>query len=139
MAMELPEIVSIAAKGRCVRCGHCCRRPPIVTRGEAVGIARHLSLSLEDFQAQYLNHLQDTDVWMINRTGILAECVCIFLNASRDGKLIEGRRNQSSCRIHEVKPLICKIQFCGLDKTIRKMFYAEMKEYLLSNKDYHWK
>lgn len=137
--MRLPHIVKIVAMGQCVRCGHCCRRSPPVTKDEAVCIAKRMGLSSEDFQTRYLDYDTNESFWMIKRTGPLEESVCVFLEAHRDGKLINGRRYQSSCRIHDIKPMICRVQFCGLTKPLRKQFYETMKAFFGDNPDYHWK
>lgn len=136
--MKLPKIVELVSrKGGCVRCGGCCKRPPPVSKPEAENIALRLGLTLDEFKQKYLEYSGSDKLCMIRRTGHLEENVCIFLVADR-GKLIKGRTHQCSCMIHDFKPLVCEVQYCGLSKKERKRFYTEMKKFILDNVGYRW-
>ena len=100
-------------------------------------MALRLGLTLEEFKAKYLEYLPHENLCMVRKTGHLETNVCVFMVA-RDGKLIEGRTNQSTCMIHDFKPLVCEVQYCGLSKKERKRFYTEMKQFIGDNVDYRW-
>ena len=137
-----PVILKLMEKGKCYQCGRCCRSPPTVTKQEAMNIAKHLCIELDEFKQKYLRFIPDHDIWMLNKTGPYNTNVCVFLRSTRsDGKLLEINEikiNQSACTIHGFKPLICEVQFCGFTKEEKLQLYRELKLFIQRNVDYHW-
>ena len=74
----------------CLSCANCCKTmSPTYTRSDMVRIARHIGMSLADFQKKYLRKDREGD-W-INKTQ-----PCQFLNLE-----------DNKCRIYEVRPRDC--------------------------------
>ena len=91
----------------CFRCGLCCKRyQPPVTVDEAETIAAELGITLDDFLDRYVD-----DRWFEPGVFLLDtdNDACVFLETAAGGGPV-------LCRIHQLRPQVCRDWQPGLDK-----------------------
>lgn len=81
----------------CHRCGICCQRwQPLLTRPEAMRLAEHLGLSVEEFLAGYARpYPLEEDAHLLNQR----DGGCVFLRFDA---------GQAVCSVHEARPQACR-------------------------------
>jgi len=104
-------------KPKCFRCGDCCLRIcPELTKDEIKRIAKRLSQKQRKMFLQNLTknpyEANPIDAYFFKTTSLTKEAwlkiPCMFLGWTKDGK--------AKCKIYKIRPLICKIFWCGKEK-----------------------
>lgn len=127
MGAPIAELKRIVKKGWCTRCFDCCSSPPLVTKDEAIRIARRLGLTLKQFIDSYLDKSQKWKMYYLNRAD--GHCVFFF-----NGKKIK------SCGIYNIRPWECRMMICGLGKRNASKAHAIVSGYIKAHEqDYTWR
>ncbi|RLE41738.1 hypothetical protein DRJ48_04995 [Candidatus Woesearchaeota archaeon] len=111
------EAILELVEKECKLCGHCCLfSSGIVLDDEIPRLAEHLGMSTEEFKKRYLEQFTKFHTTRHRfkqvRVGSAPHGRCVFLDLETN-----------KCKIHEVKPLHCRISTCSIyGEDVQKWF-----------------